>query len=468
MTITGNKSTGVGVNPDEPRDTPLGYGGGIHASSIDEFIMNNVKVNDNKAGSEGSMYGVGGGMFFYGIGKVTMSNTEVKDNSATQYGGGIYTAKSTIELKDNVSVTKNDADWGGGGITSDGSEIITDNGTVIANNSAKLFGDDLYLINTSMTLRDPKPMNQKLDSDGKDITGWYWDSGDRWSHGAYAYYKYQNGRFLFGNTALKAAHGQYFNVTYKNGVGENGGDELQKSEVENGSKIPGYGDETPTREGYDFIGWRLADDSEVDLVEGIVEGDLVLVAQWVEAEPEPTEPTDPTDPTDPTNPTDPTEPDPGIDIEDPDVPLGEEPDDEVEIEDPRVPLAGPFTRADAIGYLWEQTGSPDAELSDFPDVPEDHYWAVAIGWAQDMGIALPDEEGNFRPDDLVLRSSSEPEGELQQFLNRYAVFAGAAEQGESFIQLTGASDDIIMGEEAQVIFDEFFAKLEAALTRKAA
>ena len=184
--------------------------------------------------------------------------------------------------------------------------------------------------------------------------------------------------------------------------------------------------------------------------------------------PAPDEPQDPTDPTDPTEPTDPIEPAPGIDIEDPDVPLGEEPDDEVEIEDPEVPLAGPFTRADAIGYLWEQTGSPDAELSDFPDVPEDHYWAVAIGWAQDMGIALPDEEGNFRPDDPVLRSSSEPEGELQQFLNRYAVFAGAAEQGETFIQLTGAWDDIIMGEEAQVIFDEFFAKLEAALTRKAA
>ncbi|MBD5098880.1 MAG: S-layer homology domain-containing protein, partial [Clostridiales bacterium] len=78
-----------------------------------------------------------------------------------------------------------------------------------------------------------------------------------------------------------------------------------------------------------------------------------------------------------------------------------ETDTTVEIDDVDVPLAGIFTRADAIGYLWEQSGSPEWELSDFEDVPEDHYWAVAIGWAEDMGIAVADEDGNFRPDDLV-------------------------------------------------------------------
>ena len=139
------------------------------------------------------------------------------------------------------------------------------------------------------------------------------------------------------------------------------------------------------------------------------------------------------------------------------------------IEDEETPLAGLFTRADAIGYLWEHTGSPEAELSDFEDVPEDHYWATAIGWAQDMGIALPDEGGNFRPDDLVLLTSDEPEGELQEFLNRYAVFAGIElEDGELFIELDSDDDGIIMGEEAQVIFDQFFAKLEASLEAKAA
>ena len=147
-------------------------------------------------------------------------------------------------------------------------------------------------------------------------------------------------------------------------------------------------------------------------------------------------------------------------------------DNDIILTDEEIPLAGVFTRADAIGYLWRQAGEPEWELSDFADVPEDHEWAVAIGWAQDMGIARADEEGNFRPDDLVLRSVESleisPEGELQEFLNWYAAYAGVElDEGELFIQLEGAWDDVIMGEEAQVIFDDFFARLEAALSQAA-
>lgn len=147
--------------------------------------------------------------------------------------------------------------------------------------------------------------------------------------------------------------------------------------------------------------------------------------------------------------------------------------DTEEIEDEAVPLAGLFTRADAIGYLWQQSGEPEAELSTFEDVPEDHVWAVAIGWAQDMGIAVADQEGNFRPDDLVLRwvedHEAEPEGELEEFLNRYAEFAGIElDADELFVELGGEPTDIVMGEDAQVIFDSFFAKLEEALEEQAA
>ena len=187
------------------------------------------------------------------------------------------------------------------------------------------------------------------------------------------------------------------------------------------------------------------------------------------------DPNAPPEPVDPDEPTPPNQDDTNsTTIPDTDTPLTTLPTGGADaatttIEDEETPLAGLFTRADAIGYLWEQTGSPEAELSDFADVPEDHYWAVAIGWAQDMGIALPDEDGNFRPDDLVLRTSDEPEGELQEFLNRYAAFASVElEDGELFIELDGEAEDFIMGEEAQVIFDEFFAKLEAALATQAA
>ena len=189
-------------------------------------------------------------------------------------------------------------------------------------------------------------------------------------------------------------------------------------------------------------------------------------AEKTEREPIKSEPT----PVEPAPPVTPVRPAPPIVIDDPDVPLAPAPEDEdglEEIEDDAVPLAGLFTRADAIGYLWEQAGSPDAELSDFADVPEDHEWAVAIGWAQDMGIAVADEEGNFLPDDLLLRSSDEPEGEFQEFLNRYAVFAGIKlDDDELFIELDGEPDDIVMGEDAQEIFDGFFARLETALARR--
>ncbi len=159
--------------------------------------------------------------------------------------------------------------------------------------------------------------------------------------------------------------------------------------------------------------------------------------------------------------------DPDDDDDDPNYPYGPDyddigGDDFTNIEDVAVPLAGLITRSDIIGYLWQMAGSPDAELSDFADVPADHMWAVAIGWAQDVGIAVADEEGNFRPDDLVLRSTEDIEGELQEFLNRYAVFAGVAKKEELFIVLEGEADDVIMGEDAMVILKDFFEKLEDA------
>ena len=133
-------------------------------------------------------------------------------------------------------------------------------------------------------------------------------------------------------------------------------------------------------------------------------------------------------------------------------------------------LTGSFTRADAIGYLWQQSGSPEWELSDFPDVPQEHRWAVAIGWAQDQGIALPGLDGNFRPDDLILRSVKSlevsPEGELQEFLDRYAMYEGIKlNEGEHFYALEGAFNDVITGEDAMVIFNELFTRLEAALSK---
>ncbi len=237
----------------------------------------------------------------------------------------------------------------------------------------------------------------------------------------------------------------YYTVSYADQI--DGGDAADRDTTTAVLKNMTIGELQNNLEGYTFGGWYLADGRPFDPASTKITADTKLIARWTSPVPE--------------------EPEILLPVEfsvDFTADAGT-----TTIEDEETPLAGLLTRADAIGYLWEQTGSPEADLSDFADVPEDHYWAAAIGWAQDMGIALPDEEGNFRPDDLVLRTSDEPEGELQEFLNRYAVFAGVElEEGERFITLEGEAGDILMGEEAQAIFDQFFAELEAALEAKAA
>ena len=87
----------------------------------------------------------------------------------------------------------------------------------------------------------------------------------------------------------------------------------------------------------------------------------------------PTDPTDPTDPTNPTNPTDPTDPtdpinptDPTVEIDVPNVPLGdlpEVPDEAVEIDAPDVPLA-------ELPGVPEGTVEIDAPAVPLGDVPQ--------------------------------------------------------------------------------------------------
>ncbi len=86
----------------------------------------------------------------------------------------------------------------------------------------------------------------------------------------------------------------------------------------------------------------------------------------------------------------------------PDAPVVDTPDEpevEIEIDEPAVPLAaGPVTRGEFIDYLWRHEGEPEGEPATFADVPADHEYAPAIGWAQSIGIISGDI---FEPDELV-------------------------------------------------------------------
>ena len=109
------------------------------------------------------------------------------------------------------------------------------------------------------------------------------------------------------------------------------------------------------------------------------------------------------------------------DIPDTDVPMVEGPDagdtdTGVEIEDLEVPLAGVATRGEFLNYLYEHEGAPETELSTFADVPADHPYAKAIGWAQAKGLVVGYGDGNFGPDDPVNYSA------VRIILTKYAAY----------------------------------------------
>lgn len=134
----------------------------------------------------------------------------------------------------------------------------------------------------------------------------------------------------------------------------------------------------------------------------------------------------------------------GEEIEEPDVPLVGGPDDgEMLIDEPEVPLAGLMTRAEFVNYLYVQAGAPEAQASTFTDVPEDHEYAAAIGWAQANGIAKGITEDEFAPDEIV----SVEQAEL--FLLRYAQFKGvempelAALAGKDPLEILDNADEVL-------------------------
>lgn len=117
------------------------------------------------------------------------------------------------------------------------------------------------------------------------------------------------------------------------------------------------------------------------------------------------------------------------------------------IEDGIVPLALMPTRGELINYLYVRAGSPAAQAPTFTDVPADHEFAAAIGWAQANGIAVAYEDGTFDPDNFVIAA------DLTAFLTRYADFAGMTMP--ALTAMAGLEDDAIV-ENADEILAEFF------------
>lgn len=254
------------------------YGGGVLNDSFGDeykgcFKMEGGKISKNTS----SLYGGG----IYNTADLTVEDGEISENKSSYDGGGIYSFAGNFTMTGG-KIMNNTAEKSGGGVYGEvyegGSGSITMTGGVIYNNEAiSKFGDDIYSARgVQLTLVKAEGMNAVL-KDGKPITGWFYDGDDGgWSNGEHAYVIQPNISDGTKAAMLKAAHDQYFNVTY---TGE--GVEETLVGVEKGSDLPNV---TPVREGcYEFAGWKLADGSDVP-ENATVTGDMTLVAQWIAKE----------------------------------------------------------------------------------------------------------------------------------------------------------------------------------------
>lgn len=146
-------------------------------------------------------------------------------------------------------------------------------------------------------------------------------------------------------------------------------------------------------------------------------------------------------PSEPSTPVTPTTPDePVIDLE----------EDVIDIDDPAVPLAaGPVTRGEFIDYLWRHEDQPQAAAPTYVDVPADHEYASAIGWAQSIGILeRVVVENSLDPDELVTVSA------VRDILIEFAEYAGM--EMPELITLMGEDDEAVLN--CDEILAEFFGE----------
>lgn len=418
-TISNNESgqggAGIYVNvyqtsPVDKKDVPVNQ---------NFATLNGGAVKDNHTATDG------GGVFITN-GTLNISGTEISGNTAGGNGAGMYIAGRSEATMTDGSVTGNEADKVGGGLYLYNQAKFEMTGGEFYSNSAKAYSDDIHkAVGTTLTLPSAAMMNV-ANKDGKPITGWYWDNSQRWSNEAgnspYSdVSSFANGVYS-GQLMLKAAHDKYFDVVYTDGVdGTVFAD--QKHEVENKHGIPVYAGETPSRTGYTFVGWQLADGTEIDLETGIVTGAIELVAQWELNE----------------------------------VPGGGDGGDTdpgTEIDEPAVPLAsGPVTRAEFVDYLWRHEGEP-APVEDsglFEDVTEEHEFSPAMAWAKSVGIISAYEDGTFEPDELVTVAA------VREILDNFArVFGTNAVAAADLASLSGDDDEAVLN--CDEVLAEFFGE----------
>ena len=263
-----------------------GYGGGIMLLACEKVSISDCTITDNYAP-------IGGAIFVQGtenITKLEIKNTLISGN-ASLCGGAVYGAYIDITLE-NTTAAENSADIGGGIFLDENGALTMGEGAAIYNNTAAAAADDIFACSTDtkLTLIDGTVMGNSITGEDFAVNGWFEDfaTDDKLYLPLTKKENSAPERFQAAENPVKVSqlvlNGSYaclkaagiFTVTYTDGTNEEVFADVTFGNLRLGEATPAFG-ESPTREGYKFMGW----DSEIAET---VTGDAVYSAVWEKAE----------------------------------------------------------------------------------------------------------------------------------------------------------------------------------------
>ena len=372
--------TGTG-NPTEEDIITASYAGALYIAKYNPY-QTNVEFADN-------------------------ATVELKDNavSAIKNGGKVYVGANTV-ITNNGSKTEY-----GGGIQNYG-EIIISADAQLYNNHAKIAGDDIY--NSTFTKKGvtykpsltfaPVGKDWVLDDCNDPIVGWYHDGKEkRWNGDGEgdAYYadEYTVGKEAVSEAlALKAAHGQFCNVTYEvtGDIPSDAGARPADAKVKKGGNYTVAPVQTTSQSRYTFSGWRINGSGDVVTEIKDIQQDVKLIGVWTRRSSgggggshKPT-----------------------VDIPD-DVPTGLNGDDHfayiVGYPNGNVEPNGNITRAEVatifFRLLTEKVRAANSTQSNsLSDVTRGQWFNHAVSTLSSMGIVKGHNDGTFAPNAPITRA----------------------------------------------------------------
>ena len=360
-------------------------GSGLRVYTGSNYWYGNVTIEE---GADFTASGNEHGIEILGGGILDMQDGTVTNNHSSSYGGGLYNRGGDAKIGGKAAIYNNHADTAGDDIYN--CTYTTKSGTSYE---------------PSLTL-SPVGENWVLDDCGDPIVGWYQDGADKRWNGDAADENYYADEYTVVSDAvsdalaLKAAHGQFCNVTYEvtGDVPSDAGDPPASVKVKMGGSYTVAPAQTTSQSRYTFVGWRINGTGDIVTSLENIQQDVKLVGVWSYRSGGGSGGGGNRRPT--------------VDIPD-DVPTGLNGDDHfayiVGYPDGNVKPSGNITRAEVatifFRLLTEDVRTANSTQSNsLSDVSRGQWFNHAISTLSSMGIVKGHNDGTFAPDDPITRA----------------------------------------------------------------